>query len=344
MFRKSQSPSEVTSERGRRGHRRGPRKLRFAMLTSEPVSTGARQGTRIWVRAWLAHRHRFSRERNDRGHMLTHPLKALALLAVFGTMSTQATSQVPSLKGAPKLSCAGGTVEGTSCVCPQGQEPIHVGAQAWRCREKKGPQLTGPPTLSCGGGTVQGTSCICPSGQEAVQVGTAAWRCAKKEDQKLAGPPTISCAGGTAKGTTCLCPRGQEAVKVGDNAWRCRQKKGPQLTTGTVSCAGGNVQGTSCVCPVGQEPVQVANHAWRCRVKKGPQLTTPTIRCEGGRVMGARCVCPAGKHAEQGVCKSDRPTTPTDGKRYKLKVISGQPGTPGSTARTVPLRVPRSQQ
>ena len=45
--------------------------------------------------------------------------------------------------------------------------------------------------------------------------------------------------------------------------------------------------------------------------------------------MGARCVCPAGKHAEQGVCKSDRPTAPTDGKRYKLKVISGQPGTPG---------------
>ena len=58
---KSQSPSEVTSERRRRGHRRGPRKLRFAMLTSEPVSTGARQGTRIWVRAWLAPRHRFSR-------------------------------------------------------------------------------------------------------------------------------------------------------------------------------------------------------------------------------------------------------------------------------------------
>ena len=118
----------------------------------------------------------------------------------------------------------------------------------------------------------------------------------------------------------------------------------PRARRAFVSCDVGNVQGTSCVCPVGQEPVQVANHAWRCRVKKGPQLTTPTIRCEGGRVMGARCVCPAGKHAEQGVCKSDRPTTPTDGKRYKLKVISGQPGTPGSTARTVPLRVPRSQQ
>ena len=257
--------------------------------------------------------------------MLTHPLKALALLAVFGTMSTQATSQVPSLKGGPKLSCAGGTVQGTSCVCPQGQEPIHVGAHAWRCREKKGPQLTGPPTLSCGGGTIQGTSCICPSGQEGVQVGEHAWRCVKTKDQQLAGPPTISCAGGTAKGTTCLCQRGQEAVKVGDNAWRCREKKGPQLTTGTVSCAGGSVQGTSCVCPVGQEPVQVANHSWRCRAKKGPRLTTPTIRCEGGRVMGARCVCPAGKHAEQGVCKSDRPTAPTDGKRYKLKVISGQP-------------------
>ena len=140
-------------------------------------------------------------------------------------MSTQATSQVPSLKGGPKLSCAGGTVQGTSCVCPQGQEPIHVGAHAWRCREKKGPQLTGPPTLSCGGGTVQGTSCICPSGQEGVQVGKHAWRCVKK-DQQLAGPPTISCAGGTAKGTTCLCQRGQEAVKVGDNAWRC-QPQGP---------------------------------------------------------------------------------------------------------------------
>ena len=105
----------------------------------------------------------------------------------------------------------------------------------------------------------------------------------------------------------------------------------PSLKGGTkLSCAGGKVQGTSCVCPAGQEPVQVADHAWRCRAKKGPQLTTPTIRCEGGRVMGARCVCPAGKHPEQGVCKSARPTTPTDGKRYKLKVNSGQPGTTGS--------------
>jgi hypothetical protein len=40
-------------------------------------------------------------QRHDWGHMLMHPLKALALLAVFGTMSTQVTSQVPSLKAGP---------------------------------------------------------------------------------------------------------------------------------------------------------------------------------------------------------------------------------------------------
>ena len=163
-------------------------------------------------------------------------------MAVFGTMSTQATSQVPSLKAGPSSAVRAVPYKARRASARKGRSRymlVRMRGAAGKRRARNSPDHR--PSVA------EAAQCkgrrACSSGQEGVPVGKYAWRCVKK-DQQLAGPPTISCAGGTAKGTTCLCQRGQEAVKVGNRRWRNYRRRGSSHHT-EFACTGAEISRVS---------------------------------------------------------------------------------------------------
>ncbi|WP_119303980.1 serine hydrolase domain-containing protein [Dongia deserti] len=65
-----------------------------------------------------------------------------------------------------KLTCSGGKVSGSSCICASGFNAVATGANAYRCiRSVTLPVSPAAPKSACAGGVVRANKCQCPSGQ-----------------------------------------------------------------------------------------------------------------------------------------------------------------------------------
>ena len=205
------------------------------------------------------------------------------------------------------MSCTGGRIVNSECICPRGTEVQQTGTHAYRC----------VPTITCEGGKADNNRCYCPRGLVAEQIGTNAYRCVKPQ-------PRITCRGGAVRNNQCICPRGQvvatdrpQRLSLRQAATddhlprrpgaqqRCVCPRGTEVQrTGTyafacvptqpsITCTGGRVSNNECICPRGTEVQQTATHAYRC-VKPQPSLV-----CNGGTISRGQCFCPKGTERQQ---------------------------------------------
>jgi hypothetical protein len=79
--------------------------------------------------------------------------------------------------------CIGGSIRKGKCVCPKGQKPKRVGANAFQCvtvMVPVVPVIPAVPSVTCSGGNVSGSKCVCPKGTQAKKVGANAFICEPK--------------------------------------------------------------------------------------------------------------------------------------------------------------------
>jgi hypothetical protein len=163
------------------------------------------------------------------------------------------------------ITCVGGAVRNSECVCPQGTQREQSGPNAYRC--------VAPP-VTCNGGTVRNNQCVCPEGTLRQQTGPNAYTC---------GPPPLVCLGGAVQNNQCVCPQGSNPQQTAPNSYRC--------VAIPVTCTDGTVRNNQCVCPQGTYPQQTGPYAFRC--------VAPPIVCVGGTVQNNQCVCPQGTHPDR---------------------------------------------
>ncbi|MEZ5776588.1 MAG: peptidoglycan-binding domain-containing protein [Hyphomicrobiaceae bacterium] len=185
-----------------------------------------------------------------------------------------------------KVTCSGGKVVGTRCVCGSNFRAVPIGRNKYRCVKgaDSGSDQTGggsTPKVVCSGGKVVGNSCVCGSGLRMVPTGRNKYRCVKQSGGSSGGQtgggstkPKITCSGGKVQGGSCVCGSNFRAVPIGNNKYRCvrRADGGADQTGGSgkktaparVVCAGGKVSGNSCVCGSGKRAVPIGTNRYRC--------------------------------------------------------------------------------
>ena len=178
-----------------------------------------------------------------------------------------------------KIGCAGGKLDGRTCVCPAGTKRQQLSGTRYRCVGADGGGANAAK-ITCTGGNVSGNRCLCPQGSRAVQSGANAYRCVTKDGNDAGGGKTgggraakIDCAGGSIAGNVCVCPKNTTRQQLAASKFRCVPKAAGDNDNNAgaakIVCQGGAAQGKRCVCPQGSRAQQTGANAYRCETKDG---------------------------------------------------------------------------